>query len=228
MIGISQTAYAACSGVPASGDALANFEKDPAGWVAKEGNGSLASDIQALAVAASANPDLSAAPDAHYAKFEEALKSGLPGVSSDNAKAIGTALGSLGATCGKTGTEEAAFVTSMQRGIAGSGNQYADTAYGRALQEPQTAATGAGGASSGNGGQTGNGSGNGPFSFNSATDSNFSTPVNGQNYFSAGASSNSSTISGTTSTSGTAGTTTVQNFTLSSNTSTGATSTTDH
>jgi hypothetical protein len=179
-------AQAACTGVAASNEAFDSFQKNPSSLLAPSANGSLSSNIKALAITASANPDKNAPQGQQYSNFQNAIKNLLSGATSDQAKTIGSALGSLASVCGKAGVDETAFITAVQNGIAGSSNQFADAAYGKALNEPQTAATGGGGggASSGNGGPTGGADRPNFINTGGVNDQNFGTPNNAQNYFS--------------------------------------------
>jgi len=198
----SEPALAGCVGVPASTDTLSNFQSDPGNWLAKEGSGSIASDIQGISVAASSNPDTSAPAGERYNKFGAALHTMLNGASGEQARALGSALGTQARGCGKT-ADDAEFLTALQTAVAGTS---ADTAYGQALHEPQTGAVGAGGGGTGVGGQTGAGGGNGSNTGGTGP-GNFGTPTLAENFSANGQSSNGtlgSNSSTTTTTGGTA------------------------
>jgi hypothetical protein len=149
LAGAPNSAYAVCSG-GSSPIALQSFEKDPAAWLAANGNASdLGAQIAALAAAATNEKDKG---------FGSALNSLLGNASGDQGTATGRALGTLNNSCtDPRGPADAGDKQYIAANIAPNvrSNANANLAYGEA-SGPQTAATGGGGGA-GVGGQTGTG-----------------------------------------------------------------------
>jgi len=172
----TEAAMAGCTGIPASSATLSNFQADPGSWLPKEGSGSIAADVQSLAVAASSNPDTGAAAGERYSKFGNALRTMLNSASGEQGRALGNALGTQARGCGKT-PEDVEFLTALQTAVAGTS---ADTAYGQALNEKPTTAVGAAGTGVG-GGVGGNSPSGGAYGAGT-TAGNFGTPTQAQTF----------------------------------------------
>ena len=170
--------FARCLGA-ATPEALAAFENDPAAFIRVHGT---ARDIGAQLAALA-----STAVNLRDSKFGKNLGLALGMASADQGRAIGAALANIGRTCTDAldpadRADKEYLATEIVANIAT--NQAASTAYGLALDEPQTASIGGGdgggeGGSSGLGGQVGATSGFNGSSGSDAASATRTTPPSG-------------------------------------------------